>query len=463
MRRLAHAFLLAAVLPAIAFAQPAQKEAPPPPGPPRGFQVPTPRTFTLDNGLKVSLVRYGTVPKVTVELAVGAGNAQEAKDQVWVADLTGDLMLEGTKTLTGPQISERAARMGGSLEIGVDANTTRIGGDVLSEFAADMAGLVADVALNPSWPASELPRLKADRARELAVAKSQPQPLAQEKFRAVMYGDHPYGRTFPDPDKLKAYTLDQLRAFYEANFGASRSHLYVAGVFDEGQVEAAIRKTFAGWKRGAAASFEPPTPSAKRSLSVIDRPDAPQSTIILGMPVIDPSKPDYIALAVTHTLLGGYFSSRITSNIREQKGYTYSPFSQISWRYRDAYWAEQADVTTAVTGASLKEIVGEIHRLQGEPPSAEELQAVQSYLAGTFVLRNSTRAGIIAQLEYVDLHGLPASYVNDYVAKVMAVTPAEVQRMAKTYIRDDEATIVVVGDRKVIDEQLKPYEPPAGS
>ena len=126
------------------------------------------------------------------------------------------------------------------------------------------------------------------------------------------------------------------------------------------------------------------------------------------------------------TLLGGYFSSRITTNIREQKGYTYSPFSQISWRHGDAYWAEQADVTTAVTGASLKEILGEIDRLQAEAPGADELKAVQAYIAGTFVLRNSTRGGIIAQLQYVDLHGLPATYVNDYVSKVMAVTPADV-------------------------------------
>jgi zinc protease len=435
----------------------AEKQAPPPAGPPRGFHVPTPRTFTLENGLQVSLVSYGAMPKVTVELAVGAGNAQEAGDQVWIADLTGDLMREGTKTRTGLQISEDAARMGGSLEIGVDANTTRIGGDVLSEFGPAMVRLVADVVTSPSWPASELPRLKADRARQLSVARSQPQPLAEEKFRAVLYGDHPYGRTFPDPDKLQAYTLAQVQAFYGSNFGAARAHLYVAGRFDEAAIEAAAREAFAAWKRGAPVEVKAPSPKAERSLSVIDRPGAVQSTIILGMPVIDPSRPDYIPLAVSHTLLGGYFSSRITSNIREQKGYTYSPFSQISWRYRDAYWAEQADVTTAVTGASLKEILGEIDRLQAEPPGAEELAAVKSYLAGTFVLRNSTRAGIIAQLEYVDLHGLPAGYVNDYVAKVMAVTPAEVQRMVKTYIRDDEATIVVVGDRKVIEEQLRPY------
>jgi predicted Zn-dependent peptidase len=184
-----------------------------------------------------------------------------------------------------------------------------------------------------------------------------------------------------------------------------------------------------------------------------------QSTLIVGMPVIDPSQPDYVPLVVTNTLLGGYFSSRMTANLREQKGYTYSPFSQLSSRRRDTYWAQNADVTTAVTGPSLKEIFGEIDRLQAEPPTAQELQAVKNYAAGTFVLNNSTRGGIINQLEFVDLHDLPETYLRDYVSRVNAVTPAAVQQMAQKYISDDKATIVVVGDRKTIEEQVKPYGP----
>jgi predicted Zn-dependent peptidase len=182
-----------------------------------------------------------------------------------------------------------------------------------------------------------------------------------------------------------------------------------------------------------------------------------QSTIIVGLPVVDPSNPDYVPLVVTNTLLGGYFSSRVTANLREQKGYTYSPYSQVSTRYRDAYWAQNADVTTAVTGASLKEIFFEVDRLQAEAPSADELKAVQSYLGGTFVLQNSSRSGIVTQLEFVDLHGLPESYLTDYVRRVQAVTPAVVRDIAARYIDDSKATIVVVGDRKVIEEQVRPF------
>ena len=156
-------------------------------------------------------------------------------------------------------------------------------------------------------------------------------------------------------------------------------------------------------------------------------------------------------------LLGGAFASRITKNIREDKGYTYSPYSELSTRYRDAYWAENADVTTAQTGASLKEIFAEIDRLQATPPDAKELEGIKNYLAGTYVLQNSSRGGIAGQLQYVDLHGLPADYLTTYVKRVYAVTPQKVSEMAKKYLLDDQATIVIVGDRKVIEEQVKGF------
>ncbi|HEY1249660.1 MAG TPA: pitrilysin family protein [Thermoanaerobaculia bacterium] len=436
-----------------------EKQAPPAPGKPGNFTLPAPRTFKLDNGLAVTLVPYGTIPKVTVRLSLLSGNADEKADEVWLADLTGDLLTEGTQTRTAAQIAEEAARMGGSLDVTVGENRTDIGGDVLSEFGPQMVALVADVARNPKLPESELPRLKADRARQLSVAKSKPQPLAQEKLRAVLYGDSPYGRVYPTEAMLAGYTIAQVKGFYDRTFGAARAHLYVAGRFDAAALEAAIRKAFADWKPG-----QPPAPPTTKSASsrtvyLIDRPGAPQSTVNIAIPVVDPSKPDWDRLFLMNTLLGGAFSSRITSNIREQKGYTYSPNGQLSSRYGDAYWVEVADVTTDKTGPAIKEILGEIDRLQAEPPSEKELKAFQTYRAGIFVLQNSSRGGIINQLEFVDLYGLPADYLNGYVARVYATTPAQVQEMAKKYLKDDQATLVVVGDKKVIEDQVKEFGP----
>jgi predicted Zn-dependent peptidase len=453
------AVLFSAVALASAPALRADKQNPPAPAAPKGFSVPAPKTMTLENGLGITLVQYGTVPKVAVRLAIRTGNVDEKANEVWLADLTGDMLSEGTATRSASKIAEDAARMGGSLDVTVGENRIEIGGDVLSEFGPEMVALVADVARHPKFPESELSRLKADRARELSIAKSQPQPLAQEKFRAALYGDHPYGRLFPTEAMLQGYTIAQVKDFYERNFGAARSRVYVVGRFDAAAAESAIRKAFGDWKRGAPPNTSRPSPKSERAVYLLDRPGAVQSTINLGVPVVDPSSPDWDRLFIMNVLLGGSFASRITSNIREQKGYTYSPQGQLSNRYRDAYWVEIADVTTNVTGPAIQEILGEVDRLQAEPPSEKELKAFQNYRAGVFVLQNSSRPGIIGQLEFVDLHGLPADYLNGYVARVYAVTPVEVQEMAKKYIQDDRATIVVVGDKKVIEEQVKAFGP----
>ena len=455
--------VLTLALPALAAAQAAApaaaKATPPPPAAPKDFKLPEPARLTLPNGMKATLVPWGNTPKVAVELSVRAGNANESAEQVWLADVMAALLREGTTTRSGKQISEEAAKMGGSLDVGVGADTTEVTTDVLSEFAPAAVRLVADVARNPAFPETELTRLKADKLRDLSIAKSTPQQIALEKFRAVLYPGHAYGRVFPAPAALQAYTLAQVKDFYAKNVGAARAHLYVVGRFDRAEVEKAVRAAFGDWPAGPAPVVTPPKAQSARGVHLVDRPGAVQSTLIVGMPVIDPSQPDYVNLAVTNTLLGGYFSSRMTTNLREQKGYTYSPFSQLSSRQKDAYWAENADVTTAVTGPSLKEIFLEIDRLQSEAPSEAELQAVKNYATGVFVLQNASRGGIINQLEFVDLHGLPSTYLSDYVRRVNAITPAVVQQMAQKYILDDKATIVVVGDRKVVEEQVKAYGP----
>jgi zinc protease len=440
----------------------APKETPPEPGPPKDFRVPPARKFQLDNGLAVTFVQYGSTPKAMVALEIRAGNVDEAPNQVWLADLTGDMLLEGTKTRSAAQIAEQSADMGGSINVSVSPDLTEIETDVLRESAPDAVRLVADVARNPAFPEQDFAHRKADRLRQLAIARAQPRALATEKFLSVLYPEHPYGRYLPKQDDLSAFTVAEARSFHQANFSAARAHLYVVGQFDEKAAEAAVRAAFGDWDRGTPPPDRKPAPRSERAVYLVDRPGAVQSTLYVGMPVTaDPSSPDYVKLLVTNALLGGSFFSRITSNIREQKGYTYSPSSTVSTRRHDAYWAEIADVTTKDTGASLKEIFGEISRLQKEPPSREELKGIQRYAAGVFVLQNSSRRGIVSQLRFVDLNGLPQDYLSTYVQRVYAVTPQDVQQMAAKYIQDARAAIVVVGDLKVVKDQVASYGPVA--
>jgi predicted Zn-dependent peptidase len=453
MKALALAALLAG--PAIA------KEAPPEPGPPKDFHLPPQRKLTLDNGMKVTMVQWGTVPKVLVYLTVAAGNVDEPKGRTWLANLTADMLTQGTLTRTASQLAEAAAGMGGELSTDVSSDLTDVSIDVLNESGVEAVKLVADVVRNPSFPEADFARRRNDRLRRLSIARSQPQRLAEEKFVSVLYPDHPYGRLLPTAEELQALTLEQVRGFHAANFGAARAHLYLIGRFDAGQLEAAVRAAFGDWKRGTEAAPRPPSPHAERKIYLVDRPGAVQSTIYLGMPVIDPTNPDYLKLVVANALLGGSFNSRITSNIREQKGYTYSPISLMSWRRRDVHWVQTADVTTKDTGASLKEIFGEIARLKAEPPSAQEVLGIQRYVAGIFVLRNTARDRMVQQLRFVDLQGLPDDWLDKYVQRVYAVTPKDVQEMTAKYIADDKAAIVVVGDEKTVREQVAPFGPVA--
>jgi zinc protease len=437
-----------------------QKQRPPATGTPKDFAIPAPRRFTLGNGLPVTMVAFGQVPKVTIRLVVAAGNVYEQKDEVWLADLTGSMMREGTIALTADALAREFAAMGGQLAVDVSADTTSISADVLSDHGADAVRLIADVAQRPRLADSELARVKSNLLRNLAIQKSTPQAVAREKFAELVYGDHPYGRVFPQEAQLSAYTNEQVRGFHRARFSAGRARVYVAGVFDAASMEKAIRQAFDGWTRGTAA--EPPKVPApgETRFALLDRAGAPQSTVLLGLRVPSPSHQDWVALQVTDGLLGGAFASRITANIREQKGYTYSPFSTVSAHRGSAYWVETADVTTNVTGASIKEILFEIDRLRREAPPADELRGIQNNLAGIFVVQNASRNGVIGRLAFVDLHGLGDDYLSGYVKRVMAVTPADVQRIAQQYLAPDKMTLVVVGDVKTVKEQVTPWAKP---
>lgn len=434
-----------------------EKQAPPAGGPPKPFNVPAHESYALPNGMKVTLVPYGNLPKVTLSLVVRTGNLNEPLDMPGLADMVGKLMKEGTTSKSSKQIAEEAAGMGGAVNITVGADESDVTIDVLSDFDAKAVALLGDIAQHPLFPESELPRLKTDAERQLSISKAVPQNMALEKFRKILYGDHPYGTVFPTQESIQKTTVADIKKFYDGNFGAARSHLYVAGRFDTAAAKKAIAASFGGWVKGAAATTNVPKVKPQHVLDLTDRPGAAQSTLLVGMPVPDATSPDAIPLGVTNALLGGSFGSRITSNIREQKGYTYSPSSQISRRYHDAYWAETADVTTQHTGDSLKEIFAEIEKLAKEPPANAELKGIQSYLSGLFVIQNSSRGALINQLRFVDFQGLGEDYLKTYVQKVNAVTPADVSKMTSQYIKPDQMTIVVVGDKATVAEQVAPY------
>jgi len=436
----------------------AQKQTPPAGGQPKAFVFPEQEVYTLPNGMRVTLVPYGSVPKVAFQAVVYAGTKDDAKGKKAISETVGAMLKEGTQTRTADQIAREIAEMGGGLFISTGTDSTNISGEVLTEFGAQFAALLADVLQNPNFKAADLELIRANKLRALAVARTQAGNQAWSKFREVIFAGHPYAQINPTDDEVKGYTLDDVRNFYAQFYGGARTHLYVVGKFDRLAVKNAISKGFGGWKRGTTATRNVPTINAKRSFAMIDRPDSPQSTIYLGMPGPAFSDPDYAKFVVMDSILAGSFGSRITANIRENKGYTYSPGSFLWNRYKTGYWVQNADVTTQFTGASIKEILFEINRMRNEPVGETELNGIKSYLIGLYVLQNSARTGVIGQLESMNYNEVGKDFLDSYVQKLSAVTAADVQEMAKKYLVEDKMAIVVVGDKAKIAEQVKPYE-----
>jgi len=458
MKRLAA--LMAAL--AVASAVAGERETPPAPGTPHEFRLPAKETIRLDNGLSATFIDYGSVPKVTLLAVVRTGNIDEGED-TWLPDVAVEMLKEGTTSRSAYDIAKAAAGMGGALGLGVGAEQTTAGISVLSDHAVAAVELLADVLRNPRFPESELPRVRANFERSLAVARADPQSLADEALARLVFGDHPFGRVLPREGQLAGYDIGKLRDFYDRNFGARRTHVYVAGRYDRQALEAALRRAFQDWRPGEAATDLPAKPADRLQLALVDSPGAPQSSVRMAVPVPDPASALYFQTTLMNSLLGGTFGSRITSNIREDKGYSYSPGSSINARRGGALWTLSAEITAEHTAAAITEIFSEIERLQREAPTEAELTPVKNYRAGVFVISNSSPNGVLGQLAFMNLHGLPDDFLVHWVANVQAVTPAEVSDMARQFVRLERMTVVVAGDLAKVGDSVRALPQFAGA
>ena len=447
---------LAGALMAAAPAAAAQDNYPPlpKPGAPKPYRVPASETYTLPNGMQVTLIPFGQVPKATINLRVYAGGLNDG-GRTGLSGLAAQMLREGAAGKKGSQLAEEAASMGGSINLGAGLHETTLGISALTERTPDAIRLLGDIALRPDFPASELERIRQNTLRSLAVARSQPQAAANVALANAYYGkDSPYGRVFPTDEQVKSYTLVDLQAYYRSNFGARRARIFVSGQFDPAAVKATIEQVFGGWGAGPERLRVPATALPGPRVILVDRPGSAQSTVRLAWPAPVAGTPGDIPFEVMDALLGGSFTSRITQNIRENKGYTYSPNSSVDFNPGEGTWTFSADVTTDVTGASLKEVFGEIRKLQTVAIPDAEGTGIRTWMSGTYILQNASQGGLIGSLAQIDLLGLPADYITTFVPKVIAVTNPQMQEAARQ-LPLDKMTLVVVGDLAKVEPQLK--------
>ena len=431
----------------------------PAPLPPRPISIPTPRETTLPNGLSLVIVEDKRLPLISYRLAFRVGGAFDPPDLPGLTDLLAGLLPEGTQTKTSREIADEIARMGASLSAGATSDYTIVAASALAQFNDPVLALLAEVALEPSFPENEVALAKQNTKESLRQQRAQPSFLASEMVSRVMFGDHPYSVVAPTPESIDRSSRDEFVRFHHSKLVPNNAVLIVVGDVRYDEIVKQAESLFSTWNRGEdiVANFPAPPVRTKRKAYLVDRPGSAQSNIVIANSGITRTSPDYFPLMLMHTVLGANASSRLFMNLREDKGYTYGAYSTLDARRTAGTFRVTAEVRTPVTGDSLKEFFYELNRIGNEPVSQKEISDAKSYLTGVFPIRLETQEGLTDQLVQIKMLNLPIDYLESYRDRVQAVTVEEIQRVAREYIKPDEAAMIVVGDGALVLDQMKPY------
>lgn len=446
------------VLGASAFAQARDwpSESPPRPLAAHEAVFPPYEIRTLPNGMQVVVVLHHEQPAVSVRLLVRAGAAQDPKGKGGVANLTASLLDQGTTTRSAQQIADQIDFIGGDLGTGAVTDLSFVNVIVMKDSFQVGMELVADVARNPSFAPEEIERQKDQVLSSLRVNADDPGYIADVVFDRLVYGFHPYGLPGSGTElTLAALTRDDLQAFHRQYFVPNNMLLAIVGDVTSDEAFAAAQKAFGAWPRGTLPTANPtePPPSARR-IVIIDKPDAVQTSIRVGQLAIPRKHPDYMAWDLAVKILGGEGANRLHQVLRSQYGLTYGAEAGAEARKDAGDFVAQTDTRTDTTGQALRLMIDEFARLARERVGERELADAQAYLSGSFPLTIETPDQIATQVLNVLFFDLPVSEIGSFRERVLAVTPDDVQRVARQYVKPDRLSIVLVGNARAFASQL---------
>ncbi|HUE87531.1 MAG TPA: pitrilysin family protein [Vicinamibacterales bacterium] len=429
-------------------------------GPERPFTPPPRVERTLSNGLRVVAVRFPTVPKVSIVLTIQSGLAVDPADKAGLAQFVADAVQEGTTSRDSETIRREIFSMGASLNAAAGQDTSSFTIRGLADTMPAMTILLSDIVRNPTFPQQEIDLLKANTAQRLQAQLASPQYVANRSFRQTLFGSHPYARTGPTLESVKIIDRASIVEYHKTYYRPNNAFVVVTGDVMPEAAFAAVEKAFDGWARGAVPPPPaPPVPALEgRRVVFVQRPNSVQSSISVGNFTIRRSDPRWIVMNVANQIYGGAFDSRLIRNIREDKGYTYSPQSVFQAMGQAGLYRAVADVRNEVTGATLKEIYSEIDKLRADGPSEQELDNTKMYARGLFVIQNATQNGFANTLNTMYSFGLPKDYPETFQKTVSSLSTEAVKTGAQMLLGSQDSVIVVVGDYTKVKDQLTGFE-----
>lgn len=424
--------------------------------------IPAPKIVkkTLANGLQVWVVERDGVPRVDYVLAVrGAGYTADDKEHPGFANLMAGLLNEGTARRDSRAIAEAAQGMGGSVAASTSVDGMLVSANAVTSRAGDMLHLLAEVAGTPSFPAKEVALAKANALQSLKVQEATPAFRAERAISKTVYGDHPYGRVQPTAEAISSATDAMLRTEHARRFRPDQALLVITGRIKQRDAMALAQQAFGDWKAdGAPLPATPPAPvNAKPVRILLERNGSVQSTIRLGSSGIAATTDEFVPMRLASTILGGGFSSRVNLNLREEKGYTYGASAGARVNREGGSIIGGADVRNAVSGAALTEFFSEYKRLGTDLVPEAEMAMNKRYVAGGYLISNQMQRAVATTLANNWLIGLPAEFLGEYVPLIQKVTPEQVRGIGKKYFAPENQSIVVVGDKAQVGEQLKAF------
>ncbi|MFN6963339.1 MAG: M16 family metallopeptidase [Pyrinomonadaceae bacterium] len=437
----------------------ATRQSPPQPLAPVSFHLPEPFETKLDNGLRIVIFEDKRLPLVSFRLAFFSGDADDPAEVSGLTSAMASLLNEGTLNRTSKQLAEEVERLGANLSAHASDDFTIVAASSLSLYSSAILELMAEVTLRPVFPENELDLYKRNTIENLKFQRSQPNFLANEQASRLLFGEHPYSRVAPRPEHVERFTREALLALHAKVMAPNNAVFVVVGDVERDAFLGEVNDLFGGWKAGdyKAPEFPDFPKRAGRTLTIVDRPGSAQTNIVIGNLGIARSDPDYFPVIVMNQVLGAGASSRVFMNLREEKGYTYGAYTRFDTRRLGGSFEATAEVRTAVTGDSLKELFYELERIRSERVSDEELRDAKNFLTGVFPIRAETQEGLTNLIVNQQLYDLPADYLQTYREHIEKVSADDVLAAAQKYVRPAEAAIVLVGDAAEILPQAASY------
>ncbi len=432
-----------------------------PPKPGAAGKVSFPRYFErrYSNGLKIFVVENHHLPIVTVGFVVKSGAAYDG-GKPGLASVTCEMLTKGTRKRTATKIADDIDFIGGSLTHNASWDSSQLFVSVLKNHLAAGFDVLQDVVLNPRFPEGEISRVKTQRLASIQQMKADPGYLADTKFAAVVFGDHPYGNTVSGTEKsIGEIRRNDLVGFHKRFYTPDNSFMVFAGDITPAEAQKYVSKSFAKWKgeKDGTEISEPSKKAVGRKVFIAEKAGAVQSSVRVGHLAIARNNPDFLKALVMNTLLGGYFSSRINMNLREVHGYTYGGRSGFDARALPGTFEVSADVRNEVTTETVDEILNELRKIRDTLPSRDEMTMVKNYLTGLFPIQLETPQQVAGRLIAIELYNLPRNYYRNYRENIRRITARDVRVVARKYIRPDDVAIVLSGSSADIAKKLEKY------